>query len=192
MGDKNNRLLQILLESQKLILKAVSRNRINRAKRLIHEQHIRIGSKRPGHTHALSLTTRKLFRVSITIDGRVHRHEVQHFINAFIDAGFIPAQQFGHRCDVFRNRSVREQANLLNDITNFASQHTGIYVGDIFSVEIDPTGSGFNQTINQTQGRALATPRGPHKDQDFTFIDIHGEIPHRGCLCSGIGLAHVF
>ena len=148
VGDKNNRFLQILLESEEFVLKAVSRNRINRAKRLIHKQHIRIGSQRSGYPHALSLTTRQLFRVSITIDSRVHRHEVQHFINAFIDAGFIPAQQFGHRRDVFGNRSVREQANLLNHITNFASQHTGIYVGDIFSVEIDPAGSRFNQAID--------------------------------------------
>ena len=64
MRDEDNRFSQTQRQRPKLSLQVGARNRIERAKRLVHEQDWRVRGKRPRYPHALLLAAGKLGRAA--------------------------------------------------------------------------------------------------------------------------------
>jgi hypothetical protein len=62
--DKQNGFAQLLLERQKFPLKIGSGERIQGAKRLVHQEDWRISSKRTRNANALALPAGKLVRIT--------------------------------------------------------------------------------------------------------------------------------
>ena len=48
------------LQPQKLLLQPVADDRVDRAERLVHQQHGRVGGERPGHADPLALAAGEL------------------------------------------------------------------------------------------------------------------------------------
>jgi len=58
VGDEGDRLLQLALQPQELVLQPVAVDRIDRTEGLVHQQHRGIGRQGTGDPDALALTTR--------------------------------------------------------------------------------------------------------------------------------------
>ena len=64
VSDKDHGLVKPLLQQQKFPLQIVASERIQRAKRLVHQQNLGIRSQRPRHSHPLPLSARQLMRIT--------------------------------------------------------------------------------------------------------------------------------
>ncbi|MCY1235650.1 hypothetical protein D9M72_482730 [compost metagenome] len=126
MTDEHDGLFQLCLELHELILDDFAIDRIDSAKRLIHQQHRRIGSKRTDDADALLLATRKLLRVPTQEDSRIKVHQFEKLGSPFTRLFAIPAEKIGNYADVVLDCLVRKEANLLDHIANRAAECDGV------------------------------------------------------------------
>ena len=70
VGHEQDRLGELLLEAQELVLQALADDRVHRAERLVHQHHRRVRGERPGHAHALPLAAGELRRVAVARTAR--------------------------------------------------------------------------------------------------------------------------
>ena len=67
VGHQHHGLAELVLESQELVLQPATHDRVDRAERLVHQQHGRVGRERPGHADALALAAGELVRVAVGV-----------------------------------------------------------------------------------------------------------------------------
>ena len=67
VGDEQDRLGELLLEAEELVLEPLPDDRVDRPEGLVHEQHRRVGGERAGHADALALAARELARIAIAV-----------------------------------------------------------------------------------------------------------------------------
>ena len=99
---EDHRLAQLGLETEELVLQARARDGIDRAERLVHEQHGRIGRERAGDTDPLALTPDSCagYR-SRNVAGSSEADGREELVDATVDTPMVPpAEQSGHRRDV--------------------------------------------------------------------------------------------
>ena len=65
MGDQHDRLAQLGLQGQQLVLQRGADHRVDGAERLVHQQHRRVGGEGPGDPDALLLAAGQLVRVAL-------------------------------------------------------------------------------------------------------------------------------
>ena len=65
VGDEEDRLAQLGLEAQELVLQALAVDRVDGAERLVHQHHPGVGGQRAGDADALLLAARELGRVAV-------------------------------------------------------------------------------------------------------------------------------
>ena len=70
VGDEHDRLAQLGLQPEELVLQALADHRVDRAERLVHQQHGRVGGQRAGDADALLLATGELAGVAARDLGR--------------------------------------------------------------------------------------------------------------------------
>ncbi len=81
---------------------------------------------------------------------------MQQLFRAAFDLCFGPAKQLWHRCNVLRDCHVREKADLLDHITDMATQLHGINPRDILAVDNDLAFGRIDQPVDHPHGRRLA------------------------------------
>ena len=64
VGDEQDRLAELGLQPEELVLQLLADDRVDRAERLVHQHHRRVGGERPGHADALLLAAGELVRVA--------------------------------------------------------------------------------------------------------------------------------
>ena len=65
VGDEEDGLLDLRLEAEELVLEALAVDRVDRAERLVHQHHQRVGGERPGDADPLLLAAGELRRVAV-------------------------------------------------------------------------------------------------------------------------------
>ena len=65
VGDEDDRLAEIALQAQELVLELLAHHRVDGAERLVHQHHRRVGREGTGHPDALLLATGELRRVAL-------------------------------------------------------------------------------------------------------------------------------
>ncbi len=95
--DEHDRLLHLDLQPQELVLQAVARDGVDRAERLVHEQHGRVGAECTSDADALLLSARQLTRVAISVHGRVEADEIEQLVDARLHLRLLPTEQPRHR-----------------------------------------------------------------------------------------------
>ena len=65
VGDEEDRLAQLGLQPQELVLQALAVDRVDGAERLVHQHHPRVGGERPRDPDPLLLATGELGRVAV-------------------------------------------------------------------------------------------------------------------------------
>src|SRR5712692_1283420 len=169
--DEDNRLAQARRQIAELALQLPPRHRIERAKRLVHEQDRRVGRERSRDAHALPLSAGKLARPPRGELLRVQAHELEHLADARANALQRPAFERRHEAHVALDREVREQAGFLDDVANAAAQANGIPIGRAPAVHEHFAARGFEQPIDQLERGGLARAAASEKDQRFAALD---------------------
>ena len=67
VGDEDHRLRDLAVQPAQLLLQPGARDRVERAERLVHQQHRRVGGERAGEPDALALAARELRRVALRV-----------------------------------------------------------------------------------------------------------------------------
>ena len=65
VGDEEDRLAQLGLQAQELVLQALAVDRVDGAERLVHQHHARVGGQRPGDADPLLLAAGELRGVAV-------------------------------------------------------------------------------------------------------------------------------
>ena len=65
VGDEDDRLAELALQAQELVLQLLADDRVDGAERLVHEHHRRVGREGPGDADALLLAAGELGRVAL-------------------------------------------------------------------------------------------------------------------------------
>src|SRR5699024_4950176 len=71
MSDTYDRFMELLLDEKQFILESLTRARVNRTKRLVHEHNRRVSCQTTGHPDPLLLSTRKFTRIPVPENIRV-------------------------------------------------------------------------------------------------------------------------
>ena len=67
VGDEEDRLGQLALQAQELVLEPLAHDRVDRRERLVHQHERRIRGQRPGHADALPLAAGELVGIPAAI-----------------------------------------------------------------------------------------------------------------------------
>ena len=122
VGDEDDRLAQLGLQAQELVLQPLAVDRVDRAERLVHEHQRRVGGERARDADALALAAGELRRVAVAHLVGVEADELEQLVDAGGDALPCPSRELRHGRDVLADRAVREQADLLDDVADLAPQ----------------------------------------------------------------------
>ena len=131
------------------------RERIERAKWLVHEQDFRFGSQRASQSDALPLPARKLMRKALGKRRWIEADQLQQFVassNSFLSRLSF---RFKNDADVALNIEVRKQAGLLNDVAHFSAQLNETEIADGRASYIDLAARRLDHPICRTEERGF-------------------------------------
>jgi hypothetical protein len=126
VSDKDDGFAKAAGEGAKFALKFGAGDGIECAEGLVHQQDGGIGGEGASDADALALAAGKFARAAMGELARVEANEMEHFINASRDAGGLPSFQSGNEGNVLRDGEMREEACILDDVTNAAAEVDGI------------------------------------------------------------------
>src|SRR3546814_8423975 len=95
--------------------------RVDRAERVVHQEHWRIGGEPAGDADSLLLSAGELTGIAVAIAVRVQADQVEQLVDASTDPIGLPAQHLGHNADVGGHAHVREEAAAMDHIADLAS-----------------------------------------------------------------------
>ena len=123
VGDEDDRLAQLGLQPQELLLQPAPGDRVDRPEGLVHEQHRRVRGQRPGHADPLPLAAGELVRVPASrarpCDSPTSSSSSP--VRARVRRESQPSSP-GTVRDVVGDRLVREQPHLLDDVADPTAQ----------------------------------------------------------------------
>ena len=92
VGDEEDRLADLGLEAQELVLQPLAVDRVDRAEGLVHQHHRRVGRQRAGDADPLLLAARELGGVAVAELG-VEADQLEQLGDACCGARLVPAEQ---------------------------------------------------------------------------------------------------
>src|SRR6185503_20901051 len=122
MRHEQHRRPLIALDAKELVLKTIAHDRIDRTERLVHEHHRRLGGESACDADALPLTARELRRIARREPRWFETDEREQLLGPGVDARVRPTEQSGHSGDVLGDRLMREEPDLLDDVTDAAAE----------------------------------------------------------------------
>ena len=176
VGDEDDGLAELALEPQELLLEPDADHRVDRAERLVHQQHRRVGRERPGHADALALTAGELVGIAVAVGRRVEADEVHQLAGALLGGRRRLAVEQRHRHHVAQDLLVGEQPDLLDDVADAAAQLDRVDGGDVLAVDEDAPGGRLDQPVDHLQRRRLAAARRSHQHHELAARDVEVEL----------------
>ena len=128
VGDEDDRLADLGLQAQELVLEALAVDRVDRAERLVHQHQRRVGGERAGDADALALAAGELRGIARAPCPAAARSGPAARSTRAVDAALVPAEQPRDGGDVVADRAVREQADLLDHVADLAPQVVDVAV----------------------------------------------------------------
>jgi hypothetical protein len=153
--DEDDRLAQLGLEAQELVLEALAGDRVERAERLVHQHHRRVGRERAGDSDALALPARELRRVAPRHLVR-QADQLEQLGDARVDAAAVPAEHARQRGDVLADRLVREQPDLLDHVADLAPQLRRLALAHALAVDEHVAAGELDHAVDAAHRRRLA------------------------------------
>src|SRR5579871_1048292 len=165
MRHQHNRLAHALQQTAQHGLHLCPGDWIQRPKRLIHQQHLRIQSKSPRQPDPLPLPPRKLPRIPPPKLLKIHPHQLHHLTSPSRNLPLRPPSQLKPHPHIPLYRHMRKQPRLLNHIPNPPPQSHHIGRPYILIPHQHPTRRRPHQPINHSQQRRLARPAPPQQSR---------------------------
>src|ERR1700760_4235242 len=180
VGDQDHGLVQLGLEPDQLVLQGVADDGVDRAERLVHEQHRRVRGQGPGHADALLLAAGQLVGVA---PGHVlvQADQVHQLAGPVPGLGLVPALEQRDGGDVVLDRAVREQPGLLDDVADAPPQPGGLGGGDVRAVEHDPALGRIDQPVDHAQAGGLAAATRADQDHGLPVGNLQVKTVDRYC-----------
>ncbi len=179
MGHKNHRLAHRTLDADELLLQALARDAVDRAKGLVHQKDRRVRSERSRETHALALAAGQLMRIPASIFVWVEPNQLEELVHPTFDASAIPVPKARHSGDVVANRHVGEQACVLDDVAHLQPQLWGVHSAGVFAVDEDPAAVRIDEPIDHPKRRRLAATRWADEDACLAAGNLERQVPDR-------------
>ncbi|AAW76941.1 phenol hydroxylase [Xanthomonas oryzae pv. oryzae KACC 10331] len=154
--------------------------RIQRAERLVEQQHARLDCQRTRQRHALPLAAGELG--GITLFQTLQLHQRQQFLHACTDARFGPtlvaAAYAQAERDVLEHVHMLEQCVMLEHEADPTRLHA--HAGGIFIAEQHLPAICMLQPGHDAQQRGLARAGGSEQRQQLALAHIQGDVVQRG------------
>ena len=192
VGDEQDRLGQLRLEPQELVLEPLADDRVHGAERLVHEHERRIGREGARHSHALPLAAGELGRVAVAVERRVEADERQQLLGARPLPRRGPPEQARHDGHVGADRLVREEAHLLDDIADLAPELGRVAAGHVRPVDQDAAARRLDEPVDHLEARGLAAAGRADEHADLAGRDGQRQVvdgPRRPARGPGRGIA---
>src|SRR5262244_897694 len=169
VGDVDGGDPDFALELLELELHAVAELLVERAQRLVEEEHGGARDKGAGQGHSLLLTARELARIAGAVRGKLH--EGEGLADPPLDLGArhaVHAEAEGH---VLENGAVGEQGVVLEDHAHVAA--VGRHLVHPLTLDEDVTGGRVHEARYRTEARGLPAARGPEEREELARL--HGQ-----------------
>jgi len=107
--DKQDRLIESVVDSLEFFLQTRSGDRVQSTERLIHQEGSRLCSQCSRQADALLFPARQLGRIPVCIRLRWQSDQRQQVVDPGLDASLVPFEQIGNDCDVITDSHVGEE-----------------------------------------------------------------------------------
>ena len=161
MGDKQHRQAAVAHQARDLVLQALARHGVQRAKGLVHHDQLRLLRQAARNLHPLLHAARELRREFARVFGQAHGG--QHFGNAHGPLCGLDAGRFQRQADVVGHGAPRQQGAA---IVLEHKRHVARRAGNRLPMALDRAAAGCHKTRRRAQQRGLAAARGAnHADE---------------------------
>ncbi len=171
VGDEGDGFAEARGKRAKLALQFGAGDGIECAKRLVHEQDGRIAGKSACDADALALASRELAGVAGGEFASVEADQEEHLADAVADALLGPALEARDQRYVALDGPVREQADVLNDVTDGAAEADRVPGGLIAPVNEDLAGGRGQQKVDELERSGFAGTAAAEEDQGLAAGD---------------------
>src|SRR5512132_2687191 len=127
MGDQDDRLAQLALQSEEKLVQLAANDRIHRRERLIHEHDQGVGRERASYADPLLLPPGELHRIAVP-ELPLQTDAVEQLQSPLLNLLLGPVEQSWNGTDVVEHSAVREQPTALNDVPHLTTQR-GLALG---------------------------------------------------------------
>ena len=138
MGHEDDRLLELRLKVDELLLQPLPGHRVDGAEGLVHQQDRRVPRQRPGHPDPLALAAGQLVGEATPVLVGVETDQLEQLAHPGVDPGLVPAEEAGNGGDVVGHTPVGEQTTLLDHVADPTPQLHRVHLQDIGPVDEDP------------------------------------------------------
>ena len=190
VGDEEDRLPDLGLQAEELVLEALAVDRVDRAEGLVHQHHRRVGGEGPGDADPLLLSAGELAREAVA-EVRIEPDQVEQLADALVGALPVPAEQLRDRGDVLGDRPVREQADLLDHVADLPAQLGRVAVAHGVVADQDVALGDLDRPVGHPHRGGLPAARWADQDADLAGRHVQGEMVDRGHLLPRIPLRYV-
>ena len=181
MRDVDHGGADLAMDALDLDLHLLAQILVERAQRLVEQEHIRIENEAARERDTLLLTAGQLAR--IPVGKAAEPHEIKHLVDARLHVPLGEAAHLQGKDHVLRRRHMREQRVVLEHDTDIAL--IGLAECEIVSSELDDPACRILESGNHQQRRRLAGAARPQECDEFSALDIDRDI------VDGIALAVV-
>ena len=184
VGHVHERDPDLLLEGLELELHLLAQLEVQRAQRLVEEQHGGVVDQRPGQRDALLLAARELPGPALLVAGQAHELEgLAHAPRLVGLGGALPLPQaVAH---VLGHVHVREQGVMLEHGVHVAV--VGRHPRDRLAREVDLARGGLLEPRDHAQGRGLAAAGGSQEGVEGAPLDREVHRVDRGHIAEPLG-----
>ena len=187
--DEDDGAALVLLQSQQLVLHFGADDRVQRRKRLVHQQDGRIGGQCPRQTHALLHAAREFVRVAVGPDFQPDLG--QRLARLTQPDLLVHAGQFQAKGGVVQYRQVGQQGEGLEHHADVLAPEAAelllVVLVDVFAIDQDAAGGGFDQPVQHAHQGGFAGAGQAHDDEDLAGLDGETGIEYAN---RGAGLRH--
>ena len=173
----------LALQTGQLELQLLAQLGVERAERLVEQQHPRAQHERPGECHALLLTARQLVRLAL--GELLEAHETQCLGRA---CRRLIAREVVHEAqaerDVALDGQVGEQRIALEHRVDRSA--LGWHAGDVLAVEQHPAGIGVLEAPDHAQRGGLAAAARAEQREELAGADRDVDVLQHGVLAVGL------
>ena len=177
--DEDRRHVHLVVEAEQPLAQLLAHAGVERAERLVEQEHLRLGSERTRERHALPLAAGELRRIAAAEPGELH--ELEQLGDARADLALRAAADAEPEGDVVPDRHVRERGVVLEDEADAAllrRERRRLLAGDEHVAGVGHLEPGDHAQQRRLAAAARAEQRGERAalDEDRDVVD-RDEVP---------------
>ncbi len=192
VGDEQRGVAGAVVQLAQPFAQFLAHQRVERAERLVEQQHLRLDGKRAGERHALALAARELRRETPAIALQLDQRE--QILDPLADLGVRRALSARPRAqaegDVLGDIHVPEQRIILEHEADAAPAHR--HGERIAAIEQHAPAARLLEPGNDAQQRRLAGAGRPEQRDQFARLDVERDVGERGGAGGAEALADGF